>query len=290
MSDFGYAILIYVVVTLIRIIVIGILTPVLKLQGYGLSVDRSILIVWGGLRGAVSLALALSVTLDPIVSARHKNMAGLIFFHTSVLVIMTLLINATTVKQLVQALGLHLVSPSKELLFGVAMREIDRAGEKEELNLKADPLFACARWEDVRNYKWSCKPAQVQRMLPNNHYLSGVNERKEVKHLTSFHTNATNEATRRFLVAVKASYWQQFRDGLVGRAAVRDLIETVDSALDMSTANEWKSLHQSLESTKVGRWTHALLKHQLTRPLALRYLFSRLRHGYDVISSFLVAR
>ena len=174
LADFLYTIAIYVVVHIVRIVVVGLLTPVLKAQGYGLSLDRSILIVWGGLRGAVSLALALSVFTDPIVSVRHKKMSGLIFFHTSMLVMMTLVINATTVKKLVQALGLHLVSPSKELLFGVAMREIDRAGEKEELNLKADPLFSCARWDDVRSYKWSCTPAQVSRGSSSHHRGGGL--------------------------------------------------------------------------------------------------------------------
>ena len=108
--------------------------------------------------------------------------------------------------------------------------------------------------------------------------------------MTSFHANATNEATRRFLVAVKASYWQQFRDGLVGRSAVLDLIETVDQALDDSCANEWEQLKLVVGSTKVGRMTQIFLKYQLSRPFAFRFLFSRLRHGYDVISSFLVAR
>ena len=306
--DFISSFILYIVVHIVRAIVVAVLAPVLRAQGYGLSLDRGILIVWGGLRGAVSLALALSVTLDPIVQHRHKQMAGLMFWHTSMLVMMTLLINATTVKKLVQALGLHLVSPSKELLFGVAMREIDRAGEKEELNLKADPLFSCARWDDVRRYKWNCAPAEVHRAIPGStgtinggSSLKTTNKlkkqnslitlnKKEKTRANSFRQNAELEATRRFLVAVKASYWQQFRDGLVGRAAVRDLIETVDSALDHSEACEWKQLHKSLESTKVGQWTHIFLKHRLTRPLALRYLFSRLRHGYDVMSAFLVAR
>ena len=305
-----YALLLYVVVHVVRIIVVTSLTPVLKAQGYGLSLDRGILIVWGGLRGAVSLALALSVTLDPIISSHDSKVAGLIFFHTSTIVMMTLLVNATSVRRLVEALGLHLVSPSKELLFTVAMREIDRAGEKEELNLKADPLFGCARWDDVRGYKWDCKPAETHPHVRNSISARGTSSggssggrnsvksstssssatRKALSRATSFRQNSDMEANRRFLVAVKASYWQQFRDGLVGRSAVRDLIESVDSGLDSSAANEWISLSESLDSTKVSGWSHRLLKHRCTRPLALRYLFSRLRHGYDVISAFLVAR
>ncbi len=285
-TDFGWLLLLYVAVTVIRAAVVASLSPLLKMSGYGISAERAALIVWGGLRGAVSLALALSVRLDerlirlsstdatgppPVgeggeaalhvafanssvnataamaATARlegttadagsraslHSNprMTDLIFFHTSGLVMLTLLVNATTVEKLVRALGLDRVSPSKELLFNVAMQEIDRAGEREEMHLKTDPLYGCARWDDVRAYKWSCKPAKV---------FNIGHGRKGLSVATSFRMNARAEATRRFLIAVKASYWQQFRDGLVGRAAVRDLVETVDRALDQGKASEWE--------------------------------------------------
>ena len=38
--------------------------PVLAHMGYGLSWQNAVIVMWGGLRGAVGLALALQVALD----------------------------------------------------------------------------------------------------------------------------------------------------------------------------------------------------------------------------------
>ena len=38
--------------------------PVLAHMGYGLSWQNAVVVMWGGLRGAVGLALALQVALD----------------------------------------------------------------------------------------------------------------------------------------------------------------------------------------------------------------------------------
>ena len=41
--------------------VIAILSPILRHTGYGMSWQEGVVMTWGGLRGAVSLALALQV-------------------------------------------------------------------------------------------------------------------------------------------------------------------------------------------------------------------------------------
>jgi sodium/hydrogen exchanger 10/11 len=44
-----------------RGLVIAILSPILRNTGYGMTWKEGIVMTWGGLRGAVSLALALQV-------------------------------------------------------------------------------------------------------------------------------------------------------------------------------------------------------------------------------------
>jgi len=44
-----------------RSIVVGVLFPFLRYFGYGLDWKEAIILVWSGLRGAVALALSLSV-------------------------------------------------------------------------------------------------------------------------------------------------------------------------------------------------------------------------------------
>ncbi len=49
----------------LRLMVIGLLTPLLSKIGYPISWKQSLVITWGGLRGAVGLSLALVVLQTP---------------------------------------------------------------------------------------------------------------------------------------------------------------------------------------------------------------------------------
>ena len=62
--DWGYLILLYLFVQLSRAIVVIVLFPGLALSGYGLSWKEAIILVWSGLRGAVALTLALTVSVS----------------------------------------------------------------------------------------------------------------------------------------------------------------------------------------------------------------------------------
>ncbi|KAH6790352.1 sodium proton exchanger [Perilla frutescens var. frutescens] len=59
--SWGYLVLLYVFVQVARVVVVGVLFPFLQYFGYGLDWREAIILVWSGLRGAVALALALSV-------------------------------------------------------------------------------------------------------------------------------------------------------------------------------------------------------------------------------------
>ena len=60
-SDLGYGFLVYFEVLFARAAVIAFLYPILKRRGYGLTLADATVCWWGGLRGAVGLALALVV-------------------------------------------------------------------------------------------------------------------------------------------------------------------------------------------------------------------------------------
>ena len=59
--------------------------------------------MWGGLRGAVGLALALLVAQSEELDSH--NIGSKVLFHTSGIVVLTLMINATTIQLLLKLLG-----------------------------------------------------------------------------------------------------------------------------------------------------------------------------------------
>jgi len=86
-----------------RMLTMVILYPFLERQGYGLSVNEFWVIVYGGLRGAIGLALALLVVGNSDLRRRYRTQ---LMLHVSSIVLLTLFINATTMGYLVKMLGL----------------------------------------------------------------------------------------------------------------------------------------------------------------------------------------
>ncbi|CAN8032148.1 unnamed protein product, partial [Ixodes persulcatus] len=60
-NDLFLILITYIGITVFRLVMIGILSPILTRLGYGLKWQDAVVMTWGGLRGAVGLALALSV-------------------------------------------------------------------------------------------------------------------------------------------------------------------------------------------------------------------------------------
>ncbi|RYE12362.1 MAG: hypothetical protein EOP45_22980, partial [Sphingobacteriaceae bacterium] len=60
-ASWTYLVLLYVYVQVTRVIVVGVSFPFMKYFGYGLDWKEALVLIWSGLRGAVALALSLSV-------------------------------------------------------------------------------------------------------------------------------------------------------------------------------------------------------------------------------------
>ena len=118
----GILILIYAALNLIRFAMIMLFFPLMKRLGYGLSRRESVILTWGGLRGALAMTLALMVSYTPAIP---EDIRSQILFYTAGVVTLTLCINATTMRWLLNRLGLPHI-PSARLLIVVENQVQDR--------------------------------------------------------------------------------------------------------------------------------------------------------------------
>ncbi|MEO1251847.1 MAG: cation:proton antiporter [Pseudomonadota bacterium] len=104
-----------IVATLARMLIIYVMLPVLSRIGAAQKVSGAYqtIMVWGGLRGAVSLALALIVIEAPAVSEEARNFIGVL---VTAFVLFTLLVQATTIHGVMGLFGLDKLSPADEAL------------------------------------------------------------------------------------------------------------------------------------------------------------------------------
>lgn len=94
-----------------RALTVAILYPIMVNMGYGLTLKDSIVMVWGGLRGAVGLALALIVELDE--NKLPGDFRALTIFYMGTMAASTLIINGTSMPYLLKMLGTTKTSPEK---------------------------------------------------------------------------------------------------------------------------------------------------------------------------------
>lgn len=107
----GLMLLVLIVAALAaRAVVLFGLLPLLSLARMGERISNSfkLVMLWGGMRGAVTLALALSVTEHSVLSTETKQFVAIL---ATGFVLFTLLVNGTTLKPLIRLLKLNQLSP-----------------------------------------------------------------------------------------------------------------------------------------------------------------------------------
>ncbi|CAK8989103.1 Sodium/hydrogen exchanger 7 (Na(+)/H(+) exchanger 7) (NHE-7) (Protein SALT OVERLY SENSITIVE 1) [Durusdinium trenchii] len=108
-SDYGWLLVFYILANLARGFMIGVLWPLVNCVS-GSDVTRTtwkevLVMTWGGLRGAVGLALVLSMR-ELLMQQGKQETARLMVFFVSGFAALTLLVNATTCSLLLKCLGL----------------------------------------------------------------------------------------------------------------------------------------------------------------------------------------
>lgn len=164
----GVLILIYIALNFIRFGMIMLLYPVMKRLGYGLTRRESVILTWGGLRGALAMTLALMVSYTPAIP---EDIRSQVLFFTAGIVTLTLCINATTMRALLNRLGLTHVPSARTMLAYRIEKSIRDNSEKYLEGLKKRDALEGANWHKVESYMTAqpqepAKNPQNKAMLP----------------------------------------------------------------------------------------------------------------------------
>lgn len=267
-TDFLILILLYIGITVARVGVIGALFPIMKRSGYGMNKKDTYILLWGALRGGIALVLALIVAGENSIDITIRNQ---FLFYTAGLVTLTLLINATTIKALLIKLGMTEIPPAKQKMIQNAKNYLRQTTETSIEKLKDDRFLNRANWDTVRLY------------LPEE------SEEKEIE--LNEGKNANLFETRRLILEKeKSSYWNQFKEGLLGPIAVKNLTEAINDIIDKDgkiPLSERKDLEQLWQTPKIlGKLQSVPVIGKITQ----QFFFDRLVTSYDAARGFVEAQ
>ena len=228
-----------------------------KLREQIASGEKVVMILGEG-TGAIAQASLVGI------SARVRDQ---FLFLISGIVLLTLLVNATTVGPLVNALGLTKLPAVKKLMFSNASGNVAEGCENEMELLKDDRFLSGANWGLVRKYL----PDPVAYPLTSD-------EMAEMDTLA--------ETRRRLLERERSSYWGQFRAGLLSARAVAVLDNNLSEFLDLQGKVPMTDRNYLDKVCGVSKLTEAIRD----VPFIKGHFTDKITVSYDAAKAFVVAQ
>ena len=243
LSDYVRLVILYGACTAIRTVVVLSTFTVLKLTSAPLMLRDQFVSIWAGVRGAVGLSLAMMVFGETSICQPYRSQ---IMFYTAGIVVLTVLINSSTMPWLLRLLRMHCVAPSKQRIHEQAISTLVKAAKKQEQSLRADAVYDSCVWSEARQYFF--EPETTRRRRRRFHHrrstISSENERGD----GSMQYVDAKEARRRVLMIVKKSYWRQYKDGFLSRSSLQLMLHTTNVALENDCSlTEWKTFAANIE-------------------------------------------
>eukprot|EP00935_MAST-01C_sp_MAST-1C-sp1_P000727 g727.t1 len=245
-EDYWYCLIMFGCMTAARAAMMLAFAVPLKLLGYGTTPRDALFMVWGGLRGAVGLALAMVVesNISPQEGAR-------VIFHISGISALTLLVNGVTSGPLLKLLGMVGSPAQKRPLLASIRRKI-----REEVNKSFEKEMSTRKYAGkvdrqlVLSYVDILGKEDDSYWSPQHHMLKSQSTSGTPK------LNRKRVALMReiFLHVLRQEYWHMIETEALpkrDRVAVR-LLNSIDCATDNlgKPLHDWNILASDLEVPK----------------------------------------
>jgi CPA1 family monovalent cation:H+ antiporter len=230
------------------------------------QIDRpyQAVIFWGGLRGAIALALALSL-LD--VDFLAEGQADFLLALTAGVVLFTLLVNATTIRKVVQATGLDRETEAERFVKVGSMLDVQHEVARDLEGLRAEAILL---------------PRVLDGLIKANR-----EREKELRGTLVSEADLSSEEIltvhRLQCVAVEKNHYLRLQsEGNLSEPATRDLMHEADVRADQIRRGR-PILVPFREAKDKSRFLAPLLRSvPFLRPLAQRLQIRRVAHLYEM--------
>ena len=231
-EDLFFLIITYVSINAVRFFVVKTFSIVYNNFAYKLDAGNMILVAWGGLRGAVGLALALIIAGDSRLQMRDESdprtilRYKLVFFVAGI-VVLTLLVNGVTTGMVVKRYKLDQVSDTKKRMMKENFRRLKEGGMDQLEDLKTESALYDVNWLAAK--KW---------VFEDMH--DPYNQDEDVFGEGDQHA----EAVMHYFKIMHSSVWDQNEEGLLDGDAVRFLLAEINEREKLAKKKEKDTLYQ----------------------------------------------
>lgn len=276
-------VVLYFGIMMIRALAVTLFMPILKRIGIGITREKAIVLVWGGLRGAVSLALALTVAANDLIP---KQIGDQVMFLCAGIVVLTILINGTSMGWVLHWLGLDKLPSAKQATVDKAQGEINHTLNQMLPEMMTSEFLKGADWDSVKE----TARLQVSTQRTEEAASGAVDLQTSSQNISQgiSQQDLAVACKRRLLETERKHYWSQFEQGTLGKVATAKLVEAVEHALDGEPEiGPRTELHNAWKTPK---WIAMIREFKGLRHLGTKLAFDHLAQGYDMARGFLQAQ
>ena len=194
------------------------LLPLMNRLGDRISAPQATVMTWGGLRGAVSLALALVVSQHPDIPAELR---GQILLATAGVVLLTIVVNGSTIGALLKRFGFDRPPVAEQLAhLGARGAVLDEVQEKIREVSRARDLRTVS-WEEVEKDLQKRRSRIEAEIEECDRQLQGADRDEKAAGYW-----------QQVLNVERGAYWSAFGQGTLSARATRRLNREIDIQAD----------------------------------------------------------
>eukprot|EP00331_Platyophrya_macrostoma_P017204 CAMPEP_0176462354 /NCGR_PEP_ID=MMETSP0127-20121128/35212_1 /TAXON_ID=938130 /ORGANISM="Platyophrya macrostoma, Strain WH" /LENGTH=690 /DNA_ID=CAMNT_0017854245 /DNA_START=324 /DNA_END=2396 /DNA_ORIENTATION=- len=262
--------------------------PFLMKSGYGLTWRESLVVCYGGLRGALGLALALIVGVDEGFSVRMRE---LVLFHMAGMATITLLLNGSTCQYLVRGLGIVQESEVRDRLKKNFMAELLVESGKKFESIKSNKYLSLCDWQKARkligidDMLQEIQKSQAAEQHQSHGIGTGLLSYQKFKDEDIY-----AEARYRLLRIMKGLVWEKYEESQLTGPAARLLAEAIEMSLDdnRKPIAIWELLYSIFTGNKLMNLYFKAKDWFIIGRFAKKYIADHLSFLYQVVTTFVI--
>jgi len=208
----------FVGVMLIRFALVYACQPFASWTSDGVTARDSAVISWGGLRGAVSLALALFISQRADIAPELRRQ---ILMVTAGVVFLTILINGTTMGRLLHVLGYDRAPLAEQMARLAARAQVLDRVHHDVNDLSKSRQLRAVPWDEVRQ-RLEERQAELARHL--NDVRTALARARPAERAAGYWL--------RVLAMERQAHWEAFAHGLLSTPAVKQLMREIERQAD----------------------------------------------------------
>eukprot|EP00754_Rhynchopus_humris_P001585 Rhum_TRINITY_DN10919_c0_g1::Rhum_TRINITY_DN10919_c0_g1_i1::g.41331::m.41331 len=282
--DIVYTFAAYIIITVVRALLIAMVYPtgpyLSKISGWQLGKKESVLVWWGGLRGAVGLALTLLVDGDTAIHCAQGDVGSQFLIHIIGIVGLTLVVNGLSSRIVVAHLQLAKVPLAQMRLLERCFDKMVESQHDCIRELKINHVLSDVNWQHVNRH--------THEGMHNPFHPTESDEEGD-------DSSPEEEARMAYLKLLRSSVWEQYEHGFISTSTIPRVLKFIDTAKDthgqlISADLLNKYWEESFMASKVGGLALSLpvCGNQMSK-LSTKWKEDRWAAGFDVANCLISA-